>query len=70
MIGNIKIIILGNDVNVKDMEGIDLDPEEIEGEAEAAAVIEEGIGIKPPIPRKKHSTSKPIICYLYFFKRK
>ena len=67
MIGNIKIIILGNDVNVKDMEGIDLDPEEIEGEAEAAAVIEEGIGIKPPIPRKK---AQLIICYLYFKKRK
>ena len=52
---------------MKDMEGIDLDPEVKEGEAGAAAVIEEGIGIKPPFSRKK---AQLIICYLYFKKRK
>ncbi len=40
------------------MEGIDLDPEGIEGEAGAAAVIEEGIGINPPSPEEKLITWK------------
>ncbi len=62
------IFYLGNDVNVKDMAGIDQD-QEIEGEEGAAAVIEEEIDINPPhikidLRRKKNYETPPPIAHL------